>query len=126
MLKRQSSFYSLIAKNPTESSKARELLKPSEIKINPSAPHFIESKYSLKTANADLYYLDLTEEQAIALNSWSYFGGKMPEVLTSDQQERRLRLKAKLTQKDLSSLRPARAGKELQVYREKLRRWLDE
>jgi len=124
-LKNQSSFYSLIAKNKDEAAEAKTFLKDSEIKINFSEPHFIESKYSLKTQHPDLYYLDLTEPQAIALNSWSYFSGKMPEVLTPEQKKLREKLKIKLRSSNPSDLRPARSGKELQAYRENLLQWLE-
>lgn len=50
------------------------------------APHFIDPKHSLRTRYPRLAALDLTEAQAIALNSWSYFGGPMPDVLTDAQK----------------------------------------
>ena len=49
------------------------------------SPHFIEPKHSLRTRYPDLWALGLSEEQAIALNSWSYFGGPRPDVLTDEQ-----------------------------------------
>jgi len=126
-LKNQSSFYALVVKNKEEAAaQARKFLKEAEIKIDSSAPHFIESKYSLQAQHPDLYYLDLTEQQAIALNSWSYFGGKMPEVLTPEQKRLREQLKIKLRFRAASVLQPARTGKALQSYREKLLRWLEQ
>ncbi len=50
-------------------------------------PRFIEPKYSLRRRHPELYALDLTEQQAIALNSWSHFGGPMPDVLTVEQKQ---------------------------------------
>ena len=49
-------------------------------------PRFIPPKHSLRTRHPELWELDLSEEQAIALNSWSYFGGPMPDVLTDEQK----------------------------------------
>ena len=71
-----------------------------------SSPHFVESKYSLRTLHPELYYLDLTEGQAIALNSWSYFGGTMPDVLTLEQNNIVPRLKTALSKKSTAELRP--------------------
>jgi hypothetical protein len=51
-----------------------------------------EPKHSLRVVHPELLDLDLTEAQAIALNSWSHFGGPMPDVLTPEQKAR---LKAK-------------------------------
>ena len=51
-------------------------------------PHFIEPKHSLRTRHPELWALELSEAQAIALNSWSYFGGEMPDVLTAEQKRR--------------------------------------
>ena len=49
-------------------------------------PHFIDAKYSLRTVHPEIAALDLSENQAIALNSWAYFGGPMPDVLTAEQK----------------------------------------
>ncbi len=97
----------------------------SVIKDNGKDPHFIESKHSLRTRHADLYYLDLTEAQAIALNSWSYFGGKMPDVLTKEQKALRERVKIKLQAKGPNGLLPVRAGAGLMKYRKELLEWLE-
>lgn len=125
-LKSQSSFHSLITKNEGERKKAREILKSGEISINAEEPRFEESKYSLKASHPELYYLDLTEHQAIVLNSWSYFGGTMPDVLTSTQKGLLTRIKTKLRDKSASELTPARTGADLAKYRSELSRWLDE
>ncbi|MEM1246411.1 MAG: hypothetical protein AAGK22_08565 [Acidobacteriota bacterium] len=49
-------------------------------------PKFIPPKHSLRTVFPRIAALQLTEEQAIALNSWAYFGGSMPDVLTAEQK----------------------------------------
>lgn len=49
-------------------------------------PEFIPPKHSLRTAHPQIAALQLTEEQAIVLNSWAYFGGPMPDVLTAEQK----------------------------------------
>ncbi|MCH8021715.1 hypothetical protein IH785_17945, partial [candidate division KSB1 bacterium] len=92
----------------------------SVIKADAKEPHFIESKYSLRTRHADLYYLDLTEAQAIALNSWSYFASKMPDVLTKEQKDLRQQIKAKLQRKRPNGLKPVRTVEGLKKYRKKL------
>jgi hypothetical protein len=103
-LKNQSSFYSL------ESSDA--------------SPHFEESKYSLRTMHPDLYYLDLSELQAIMLNGWSYFGGKMPDVLTTEQNKTLILVRDTLQKKSTAGLRPDRTGNGLDAYRKQLLEWL--
>lgn len=125
-LKSQSSFYSLITKSETERAHAKNILKSADVSINDQEPRFEESKYSLRTVHPEIYYLDLTEHQAIVLNSWSYFGGSMPDVLTDNQKELVNRIKMKLHDKSTSELMPARTGKELAAYRLQLSRWLQE
>lgn len=105
-LKQQNSFYSVEPKNAN--------------------PQFVDSKYTLHALHPELYYLDLTEAQAMALNSWSYFGGAMPDVLTTEQKQSLARLKAVLTRRSASSLRPIRTGEGLESYRKQLLRWLEE
>ena len=51
-----------------------------------NTPDFIEPKHSLRNTHPELLELSLTEEQKIVLNSWSYFGGPMPDVLTEEQK----------------------------------------
>jgi hypothetical protein len=125
-LKREHSFHSLITKNGAERDHAMTFLKSSEITVIQDEPKFIESKYSLKSSHPELYYLDLTEYQAIALNSWSYFGGPMPDVLTADQKELLSRIKVKLRNESANELMPARSGSELATYRALLYHWLKE
>ncbi len=85
-LKRQGSFYAFIARDENEASEAKRVLSVREIKISQANPHFIDSKHSLRVRYPELLKFDLTEEQAIKLNSWAYFGGKMPDVLTAAQK----------------------------------------
>ena len=125
-LKRQSSFYSLIAKDRKRKEAARAHISDAVIKLNPREATFIESKHSLRTRHPDLYFLDLTETQSIALNSWSYFGGQMPDVLTEKQKILRTKIRARLRTKSPRQLRPNRSGKGLQAYQEKLLNWLGE
>lgn len=124
-LKKKNSFYSVVVEDEAEKEKAGKLLRKNEIKANGKEPHFIEPKHSLRTRHPDLYYLDLTEAQAIALNSWSYFGGKMPDVLAEEQKALRERIKAKLRIKHPKGLLPVRAGGGLIKYRKELLEWLE-
>jgi hypothetical protein len=84
-LKRQGSFNSLVVKDRESALDAGGSLNRSEIQINSANPRFIESKYSLRSQHPELYRLDLTEDQRRILNSWSYFGGPRPDVLTEQQ-----------------------------------------
>lgn len=86
-LKRQRSFDALVLES--DESASVDGLSSRQIIRAQGAPDFIEPKHSLRTRYPDVWALDLDEQQAIALNSWSYFGGKMPDVLT-DEQKRRL------------------------------------
>jgi hypothetical protein len=86
-LKRQGSFDSLVVKDRESALDAGGYLNRSEIQINSVNPRFIESKYSLRSQHPELYRLDLTEDQRRILNSWSYFGGPMPDVLTEQQKQ---------------------------------------
>ena len=87
-LKKQSSFYSVVV--PDSGAAAASALPgdPEEIVRRAGAPRFIEPKHSLRTRHPELWQLGLSEAQAMALNSWSYFGGPMPDVLTPEQQSR--------------------------------------
>lgn len=125
-LKNQSSFYSLITKNEAERDQAKKILNSTKITVDSNEPDFVESKYSLKSSHPELYYLDLTEQQAIVLNSWSYFGGRKPEVLTDPQKQLLQRLKEKLAKKSTGGLVPRRNGNELASYRSQLLQWLQE
>ncbi len=86
-LKKQRSFYSLLV-DPEESEQATRRVKRGDVSVQTGKPHFIKPKHSLRTQHPELLDLDLNEQQAIALNSWSYFGGKMPDVLTEEQKQR--------------------------------------
>lgn len=86
-LKRQRSFYSVLVSSGDEERSLGAHLDAGEIATTPGKPHFIEPKHSLRTRYPKLSELDLTESQAIALNSWSYFGGPMPDVLTPEQKD---------------------------------------
>ena len=87
-LKRQRSFYSLIVADSEALASAPRQLAPGEVKSPRGKPRFIEPKHSLRSRHPELAALDLTEQQRIALNSWSYFGGPMPDVLTEEQKRR--------------------------------------
>lgn len=123
-LKNNASFYSLIVRNEAEREQARKILNSTDITVNPAEPHFVEPKYTLRSSYPELYYLDLTEQQAIALNSWSYFGGPMPDLLTASQKQLLPKLKRKLGQKSPRELTPRRSGQELITYRSQLLSWL--
>lgn len=85
-LKKQRSFYSQMVSDASGSPAAASL-DADEIKVRKGKPHFIDPKHSLRTRNPQLLELDLSEQQAIALNSWSYFGGPMPDILTAEQKQ---------------------------------------
>jgi hypothetical protein len=87
-LKRQRSFYSAIVTSDAERAEATRHLEVREIAVRAGEPHFIPAKYTLRTRRPELYELNLSESQAILLNSWSYFGGPMPDVLTPEQKRR--------------------------------------
>ncbi|HYI83653.1 MAG TPA: hypothetical protein VEX11_10635 [Acetobacteraceae bacterium] len=124
-LKRQSSFYALLARSREERQQALAHLPGSEVKVESEAPDFLESKHSLRTRHPDLYYLDLTEAQAIALNSWSYFGGEMPDVLTPEQKALRPKLRGQLAAGQKPGLIPERTGPRQAAYRKALLAWLE-
>ena len=87
-LKRQRSFYSLVVTESAAGRPAAAEVPPEEITVLAGNPRFIAPKHSLRARHPELVALDLSEEQAIALNSWSYFGGPMPDVLTEEQKQR--------------------------------------
>ncbi len=84
-LKRQRSFYSRLVSTAADPATGREA------QVQTGKPRFIEPKHSLRTRHPELHALGLTEQQAIALNSWSYFGGEMPDVLTEEQEQELLK-----------------------------------
>ncbi len=86
-LKRERSFGSLVVEDDASALDAGGHLKRSEIQIINDDPRFIESKHSLRTQHPELYRLNLSEDQKRILNSWSYFGGPMPDVLTEKQKQ---------------------------------------
>ena len=86
-LKRERSFSSLVVEDKESALDAGGHLKNSEIQIINDDPRFIEPKHSLRTQHPELYRLNLNEDQKRILNSWSYFGGPMPDVLTEKQKQ---------------------------------------
>lgn len=125
-LERESSFDSVMAADRTTYEAVRTELPDTEITRARGTPELIESKHSLRTRFPDLYYLDLTERQAIVLNSWSYFGGAMPDVLSPSQTTLRGRLKTQLRRSGPPPFQPLRDSADRHRYRERLLRWLDE
>ena len=98
-LKSQGGFYAFLADGPIAKAEAKRYLPDSEIKDVERRPRFLQSKYNLHASHPDLAALDLTEQQAMALNSWSYFGGPMPDVLTAEQKERLGKIRERLAAK---------------------------
>ena len=123
-LKSEGSFYSVVEENRSAYEATREELPDVAVTRAHGNADFIESKHSLRTRFPDLYYLDLTEKQAIALNSWSYFGGAMPDVLSSSQIALRPELRKKLRQSRQPPFQPARESTAREQYREQLMEWL--
>src|SRR5262249_45509699 len=123
-LKNNSSFYSLITKSNAERDRAKGMLNSTSITVNAEEPDFVEPKYTLRTTHPELYYLDLTEQQAVVLNSWAYFGGPMPDVLTAEQKQLLPRLKAKLERGSIGRITPGRTGEALAAYHAQLLNWL--
>lgn len=86
-LKRRNSFYALIAPDRDAAARASRLVSSSEVEIRSGRVRYTEEpKHSLRAVHPELLDLDLTEAQAIALNTWSHFGGAMPDVLTPEQK----------------------------------------
>ncbi len=125
-LERQNSFDSLLASSPGEKTEAERHLDSSDIASSRGKPHFIASKHTLRVRHPDLYYLGLSEEQAIALNAWSHFGGPMPDVLGPEQQRMRLQIREKLRHDEPRRPDPdgSRSGETLAEYRRELEAWL--
>lgn len=87
-LEAQRSFDAVIVSRPAERSEVATALDGKRIEVHRGEARFIEPKHSLRVAHPELLDLGLTESQAIALNTWSYFGGPMPDVLTAEQKRR--------------------------------------
>lgn len=87
-LESQRSFYAVLVADADEKRQAAAEVEADQLIERTGSPRFIEAKYSLRRRHPEIAALDLTERQAILLNSWSYFGGKMPDVLTADQKKR--------------------------------------
>lgn len=86
-LKRRNSFYALLAPDREAAARASRLLPESDVEVRSGLVRYTEEpKHSLRVVHPELLGLDLTESQAIALNSWSHFGGPMPDVLTAEQK----------------------------------------
>jgi len=124
-LKDNSSFYSLITKTNAERDRAKGVLNSASITVNAEEPDFVEPKYTLRTTHPELYHLDLTEQQAVVLNSWAYFGGPMPDVLTTEQKQLLPRLKAKLQHGSIGRITPGRNGEALAAYHRQLLKFLE-
>lgn len=88
-LKRRNSFHALIAPDREAAARASRILPPSDVEVRSGRVRYTEEpKHSLRVVHPELLDLDLTEAQAIALNTWSHFGGPMPDVLTAEQKAR--------------------------------------
>ncbi|MCA9522592.1 MAG: hypothetical protein KC609_16555, partial [Myxococcales bacterium] len=124
-LKRQHAFYAILARDEDERRRWATELPQTPIRLDPAPRRYVTSKHSLRTQHPMLYYVDLTELQALRLNSWAYFGGPMPDLLTPEQKARWAAL-SRVAKRGLrpSSLRPAREGAALATYRKQLIDWL--
>jgi hypothetical protein len=120
-LKQQGSFYAFLAPGP-EAAK-RSGLPAAEVKVRSGRPDYVEPKHSLRVVHPELYYLDLTEAQALALDSWSFFGGPMPNVLTPEQTRMAAKVRERLAAGRAPG-EPARSGSEREEYRKTLVAWL--
>jgi hypothetical protein len=124
-LKRRNSFYALIAPDRGAAARARRLVPASDVEVRSGSVRYTEEpKHSLRVVHPALYYLDLTEAQAIALNTWSHFGGPMPDVLTAEQKEMLEEVRQRLAAGETPGTEPARAGREREQYRRTLMAWL--
>lgn len=87
-LELQRSFYAVVVGDAAAEHLPAVPVDGAEVLVFGGSPRFIEPKHSLRTRHPEVWSLDLSERQAIALNSWSYFGGAMPDVLTVEQKRR--------------------------------------
>lgn len=125
-LSRHGGFYGLIVADRADRERAEAFLPAGKIEMRAGTPQLIEPKHSLRTRHPELYYLDLTEQQAIALNTWSYFGGRRPDVLTPEQEALLERVRARLAENRGPDLEPERSGPGRERYRRDLLAWLEE
>lgn len=88
-LKAHKSFYSLIYRNEQEKKQALQTLPKGQTKKGSSRVRYIADKHSLKVRRPDLYALNLTDEQAIKLNTWAHYNyhTPMPDILTTNQKK---------------------------------------
>lgn len=126
-LRRQGAFYAVLVSSSDEQRRLlRELGEQTTIRLDASPRRYIKSKHSLRTQRRALYYLDLNELQALRYNSWAYFGGPMPDLLTPAQKQRWAALERAFQEgKRPSSLHPQREGAGLAAYRRQLIAWLN-
>ena len=87
-LARQRSFDAVVVGETAGGEPPLGAIDPKHVVRHSGSPRFIEPKHSLRTRHPELLALGLDERQAMALNSWSYFGGRMPDVLTAEQKKR--------------------------------------
>lgn len=83
----QRSFYAVLADGERAAQRLASDFDGEQIRRVSGEAHFIEPKHSLRTRFPQLASLDLTEAQQIELNTWAYFGGPMPQVLTDEQKQ---------------------------------------
>ena len=92
-LKKQNSFYSVLYRTDEEKKYAQSALPKAQIKKSKEQEvDYIAAKHSLQVVRPDIYALDLSEEQAIKLNTWAHFhqSKPMPDILTSQQKKKLL------------------------------------
>jgi hypothetical protein len=87
-LEGRGSFYSVVVGSEGELRRTADRVDPGKIVQRSGTPRFIEPKHSLRVRHPEIWALGLSERQAILLNTWSHFGGEMPDVLTDEQKAR--------------------------------------
>ncbi len=85
-LEARDSLYFVVAPDKADRTGSVGDIPKRQVRRLAGEPHFIAPKHSLRTRFPQAADLELTEQQAIALNSWSYFGGPMPDILTDEQR----------------------------------------
>lgn len=125
-LRRRSSFDALLAAGEADAERARRAIPGARVEVVTAEPRFLPSKHDLRVSHPELFYLDLSEAQALALNSWSHDGGRRPQVLDGAQEARRAALEARLARGGRPPFEPPeeRGGPALDAYRERLIAWL--